>query len=79
MPKEVQMSIKMEQELRDEFMAVAATVHRPAAQIVRDLMRSYIARHEVPNAHTIAAIESVEHGEVTTHSSTADLYRALGI
>ena len=79
MTKEVQMSIKMEPELRDQFMAVAATMHRPAAQIVRDLMRAYIARQEMPNAETIAAIEAAEHGEVTTHASTADLYRTLGI
>ena len=42
MTKEVQMSIKMESELRDQFMTMAAAMHRPAAQIVRDLMRSYI-------------------------------------
>ena len=79
MTKEVQMSIKMEPELRDQFMAVAVAAHRPAAQIVRDLMRSYIARQETPNAETIAAIEAVERNEVTTHASTADLYRKLGI
>ncbi|MEQ1591344.1 MAG: hypothetical protein ABL892_03040 [Thiobacillaceae bacterium] len=79
MSKEVQMSIKMESELRDQFMAVAATVHRPAAQIVRDLIRSYIARQETPNAETIAAIEAVERREVTSHSSTDALYKALGI
>ncbi|QWD16549.1 hypothetical protein G6700_01875 [Polynucleobacter paneuropaeus] len=44
MSKEVQMSIKMETELRDEFMAVAAKRHRPAAQIIRELMRLYIAQ-----------------------------------
>ncbi|TAL54126.1 MAG: addiction module antitoxin [Methylovulum sp.] len=37
------MSIKMEPELRDQFMAVAAAHHRPVAQIIRDLMRLYIA------------------------------------
>lgn len=79
MAKEVQMSIKMEPELRDQFMAVAVATHRPAAQIVRDLMRSYIARQETPNADTIVAIEAVERNEVTTHASTADLYRKLGI
>ncbi|MDO8812186.1 MAG: hypothetical protein Q7J38_09195 [Gallionella sp.] len=79
MAKEVQMSIKMEPELRDQFMAVAVATHRPAAQIVRDLMRSYIARQETPNAETIAAIEAVERNEVTTHASTADLYRKLSI
>lgn len=79
MAKEVQMSIKMEPELHDQFMAVAAAAHRPAAQIVRDLMRSYIARQETPNAETIAAIEAAERGEVTSHSSTDALYKSLGI
>jgi hypothetical protein len=44
MTKEVQMSIKMETQLRDEFMAMAAAHHRPAAQIIRELMRLYIAQ-----------------------------------
>ena len=44
MTKEVQMSIKMETELRDEFMVLAAEHHRPAAQIIRELMRLYIAQ-----------------------------------
>lgn len=43
MTNETQMSIKMEPELRDQFMAVAAAHHRPVAQIIRDLMRLYIA------------------------------------
>ena len=34
MAKEVQMSIKMEADLRDQFMAVAADRHRPAARII---------------------------------------------
>jgi predicted transcriptional regulator len=79
MTKEVQMSIKMEPELRDQFMAVAAAMHRPAAQIVRDLMRAYIARQEVPNKETIDAIEAVERGEVNTHASTEALYKTLGL
>ena len=79
MTKEVQMTIKMEVELRDQFMAVANTMHRPAAQIVRELMRAYIARQEVPNTETVAAIEAVERGDVTTHASTDALYESLGI
>ena len=77
--KEVQMSIKMEPELRDQFMDAAAKSHRPAAQIVRDLMRSFIVCQEMPNADTIAAIQAVEKGEFTTYASTADLFRKLGI
>ena len=79
MTKEVQMSIKMEAELRDQFMAVAATMHRPAAQIVRDLMRLYIARRETPNAHTIAAMEELEQGKGKNFTSADALFKDLGI
>jgi len=79
MSKEVQMSIKMESELREQFMAVAAVMHRPAAQIVRELMRSYITLQELPNSKTLAAIEAVERGEVNTYASVNDFYNKLGI
>jgi len=79
MTKEVQMSIKMESELRDQFMTMAAAMHRPAAQIVRDLMRSYIQHQETPNAETIAAIQAVARGEVNTYASADDFYRKIGI
>ena len=49
MSKSVQMSIKMEPELHDQFMAAVATTHTPAAQVVRQLMRKFIALHETPN------------------------------
>ena len=42
MTTEVQMPIKMEPSLRDPFMAAAAERHRPAAQIIRGLMRLYL-------------------------------------
>ena len=35
-------TMKLEPELRDTFMAEAAADHRPAAQVVRELMRGYI-------------------------------------
>lgn len=79
MSKEVQMSIKMESDLREQFMAAAANMHRPAAQILRDLMRAFIARQEIPNAETIAAIEEVERGNVNTYSSADHFYKKLGI
>ncbi len=79
MTKEVQMSIKMEPELRDKFMAVAATMHRPAAQIVRELMRFYISRQKMPNAATIAAIEDLEQGNGKRFDSADALFKDLGI
>lgn len=37
-------TMKLEPELRDMFMAEAAADDRPAAQVVRELMRDYISR-----------------------------------
>ena len=80
MSKEVQMSIKMEPELRAQFMAVAADRHRPAAQIIRDLMRLYIADSETPNALTADTLHKSRRGEDTfSASSASDLFRKLGI
>jgi len=80
MTKEVQMSIKMESQLRDEFMAVASRRHRPAAQIIRDLMRLYIAQSEVPNALTAKTITQSRKGEdVFTAISASKLFEQLGI
>lgn len=80
MSKDVQMSIKMEPELRDRFMAVAADRHRPAAQIIRDLMRVYIAGNEMPNALTAQTLKKSDKGEDVFHArSAADLFKQLGI
>lgn len=80
MSKDMQMSIKMESELHDQFMAIATRTHRPAAQIIRDLMRSFIVvQQRVPNPETIAAIEAVERGQVHTYTSADELYRTLNM
>ncbi|MEQ1881649.1 MAG: antitoxin of toxin-antitoxin stability system [Burkholderiales bacterium] len=80
MTKEVQMSIKMEPELRERFMAVAADRHRPAAQIIRDLMRLYIAENETPNALTAETLRKSRKGEdVFKASSASALFKQLGI
>ena len=80
MTKEVQMSIKMESELRDQFMAVAANRHRPAAQIIRDLMRLYIADNETPNVLTADTIRKGRQGEDVFHASNpSDLFKQLDI
>ena len=80
MTKEVQMSIKMELELRDQFMAVAAERHRPAAQIIRDLMRLYILNNETPNELTAETIRKSRQGEdVFPAVDSSDLFKQLGI
>ena len=79
MTKNVQMSIKMEPELHDQFMAVVAETHMPAAQVVRQLMRKFIALHEMPNQTTISAMQSADRGEGTRFESVDDLFEDLGI
>ncbi len=80
MTKEVQMSIKMESELREQFMAAAADHHRPAAQIIRDLMRFYISQNEIPNELTADTILKARRGEEVFHATdAADLFKQLDI
>ena len=80
MAKEVQISIKMDAALRDQFMAVAADRHRPAAQIIRDLMRLYIADSETPNTLTADTIRKARQDEDVFHaSSPSDLFKQLDI
>ena len=79
MSKNIQMSIKMESELHEQFMAVAATIHTPAAQVVRQLMRKFIALHETPNITTMEAMKSADRGEGTRFDSADDLFKDLGI
>jgi len=42
MSKEAVFTMKLETELREEFMAAADAAHRPASQIVRELMRGFV-------------------------------------
>ncbi len=79
MAKDTQLSIKMEPELYAQFMAVAAATHTPAAQIIRQLMRNFIARHETPNQTTIAAMQAADRGEGARFDSVEELFKDLGI
>ena len=73
------MSIKVDRVLRDEFVAAAAATHRPAAQIIRELMRSYISRSHEPNEETICAMDASDRDEVFSASDVDDLFRQCGI
>jgi predicted transcriptional regulator len=44
MPMEAVFTMKLESELRDEFVAEAEAAHRPASQVVRELMREFVQR-----------------------------------
>ena len=42
MSKQAVFTMKLEHELRDEFMAEAEATHRPASQLIRDFMRDFV-------------------------------------
>lgn len=44
MSKEAVFTLKLEPKLRAEFMAEAEATHRPASQILRELMREFVQR-----------------------------------
>ena len=46
MPKEAVFTMKLEPELRDDFMAEAKASHRPASQLLRELMRDFVQRQK---------------------------------
>ncbi|MGY8565239.1 antitoxin VbhA family protein [Paracidovorax citrulli] len=50
MSKDVFMQLRIEPELRASFQEAAALEHRPAAQVIRELMRDYVATRLRPEA-----------------------------
>jgi hypothetical protein len=44
MPKEAVFTMKLEPELRADFIAETEAVHRPASQVLRELMREFVQR-----------------------------------
>jgi len=70
MPKEAVFTMKLEAELREEFMAEAEAMHRPASQVLRELMREFVQRQretreydEFLGAKVDAARASVKAGQ----------------
>jgi len=55
MSKETTMTIRLEPELRAQFTRVAESEHRPAAQLLRDLMRGYVEQFRAHKPRISAA------------------------
>ncbi|WP_395444127.1 antitoxin of toxin-antitoxin stability system [Caulobacter sp. UC70_42] len=62
MSKDAVFTMKLEPELRDAFIAEAQVAHRPASQIVRDLMRDYVQRQRQARDHETFVRAKVEAG-----------------
>jgi len=44
--KDAGLRIRVERELRDEFLEICRAQDRPAAQVIREFMRRYVLEHE---------------------------------
>ena len=56
--KDAGMRIRVEQDLREEFIAVSQTQHTPAAQVLRQFMRGYVEQFKTKTAKTKAEPKS---------------------
>src|SRR3546814_1843792 len=65
MPKQAVFTMKLESELRDEFMAEAEAIHRPASQVVRDLMREFVQRQREAREYDAFLRSKVEAGRAS--------------
>lgn len=62
MTKNAVFTMKLEPELRDAFMAAAAASHRPASQIMRELIRDFIQSKKGAEAYNAYLHRKVELG-----------------
>jgi predicted transcriptional regulator len=65
MSKQAVFTMKLEPELRDEFMAEAEAAHRPASQVMRELMREYVQRQREIREYDAYLRRKVEAGRAS--------------
>ena len=68
MSKEAVFTMKLEPDLRDQFMAEAAASHRPASQVLRELMREFIERQRQARDYDAFLGRKVEAGRASMHA-----------
>jgi predicted transcriptional regulator len=65
MTKEAVFTMKLEPELRADFMAEAEAAHRPASQVLRELMREFIQRQREAREYDEFLDRKVDAGRVS--------------
>jgi predicted transcriptional regulator len=60
--RQVVFTIKLEPELREQFIAEAQALHRPASQVVRDPMREFVRRQREAREYEAFVRRKVEAG-----------------
>ena len=57
--KDAGLRIRVEHDLRDEFLEVCRAQDRPAAQVIREFMRRYIAEHGADAQASLFPVEPI--------------------
>jgi predicted transcriptional regulator len=65
MSKAAVFTMKLEPELRAEFMSEAAAAHRPASQVLRELMREFVQRQRESREYDEVLGRKVEAGRAS--------------
>ena len=65
MSKEAVFTMKLESDLRADFMAAAEAAHRPASQVMRELMRDFVQRQRQARDYQELMGRKVEAGRVS--------------
>lgn len=68
MPKQAVFTMKLEPELRADFMAEAEATHRPASQVLRELMREFVQRQREAREYDEFLRRKVEAGRASMRS-----------
>lgn len=69
MSKEAVFTMKLEHGLRADFMAEAEASHRPASQILRDLMREFVQRQRETRQYDQYLHNKIEVSRASMHAA----------
>lgn len=72
MSKDAVFTMKLESSLREDFIAAADAAHRPASQIIRELMRDFIQKQRDARRHE-------EYVGLKVEAASASMNSGLGI
>ncbi|EJF77140.1 hypothetical protein MCQ_01644 [Candidatus Bartonella washoeensis Sb944nv] len=71
---------KVDINLKNAFMAIAERKHRPASQILRDLIRVYVENNKIPNQETLETFHKTDSNEDVFYAKNiSDLMKQLDI
>ncbi|WP_375617221.1 hypothetical protein [Bartonella sp. AP58NXGY] len=63
---------KVDINLKNAFMAIAERKHRPASQILRDLIRIYVENNKIPNKETLETFHKTDRNEDVFYGKNID-------